>query len=71
MCLCVDAQVLDALLNVSMIIVGAEWLEPVTLQWAFEARSARLAISCATQIANAADPETGKLVTNYEYVIEH
>ncbi|MCO5569524.1 hypothetical protein L7F22_023238 [Adiantum nelumboides] len=38
---------------------GADWLNPATLQHAFEARSARLAVNCATQIAEASNQEAG------------
>jgi hypothetical protein len=37
----------------------SDWIEPSTLKHAFEARSARLAIRCAMQIASAASPEAG------------
>eukprot|EP00250_Pteridium_aquilinum_P017481 c2364_g1_i1 orf=79-2094(+) len=51
------------------VIQGADWLEPITLQRAFEARSARLAVSCATQIANAVNPETGFAELSAELVV--
>lgn len=38
---------------------GTDWMEPIAIQHAFEARSARLAVNCATQIADAVSPETG------------
>eukprot|EP00250_Pteridium_aquilinum_P003873 c14148_g1_i1 orf=59-2065(+) len=38
---------------------GGDWIDPGTLQHAFEARSARLAAYCATQIAGAANQEAG------------
>lgn len=38
---------------------GSDWIDPATLQHAFEARSARLAGYCATQIAGASSQEAG------------
>lgn len=38
---------------------GMDWMDPVALQHAFEARSARLSLKCATQIAEAQSQEAG------------
>ena len=39
--------------------LGSDWLEPDALRHAFEARSARLTVRCATQVASATSPEAG------------
>eukprot|EP00249_Psilotum_nudum_P020477 c27721_g2_i1 orf=399-2420(+) len=38
---------------------GEDWLIPTVVLNAFESRSARLCVECATQIAEATDPESG------------
>ena len=38
---------------------GPDWMEASVLQNAFEARSARMAVRCASEIADAVDPEIG------------
>lgn len=47
---------------------GDDWMYPEALQHAFEARSARLAVSCASQIAEAASQETGFVELSSELV---
>lgn len=50
------------------VMKGSDWLDPATLQHAFEARSARLSGYCATQIAGASNQEAGFFELSSELV---